>query len=626
MDPLLVKYYESELQFIREMGSEFAREYPKVAASLDIDGTETADPYVERLLEGFAFLAARVHLRIDAEYPRFAQNLLNIVYPEFLSPTPAMTIARLEPSTNASIDDGFEVSKGTTLRANLPRGEQTACEFQTVMPVNLLPLTVSGAEYFSNVGEYVNPAWVGKSRPRGGLRLTLTSTAGQPINEHSLDALDIFLSGQQTQAIKLYELLFARACGVVVEWGAQSKRTTKNLGVQHLGQVGFEVDDAMTPVDARTFSGYRLLREYFAFAERFLFFSVANLAAQLQDCDRDSVDIIVLFDQAESELENRVTAADFSLFCVPTINLFSKSLDRVHLDSRQNEFHLVADRTRPLDYEIYEVGEAVAYGATQDERVDFLPFYKCNDVGSSAEHEAYYTVRRERRLLSTAQKTRGTRTNYIGSEVYVSLVDSSESPFESSLKQLGIKALVTNRDLPLKMAVGRGVSDFSLDTSAPLASIRAVAGPTKPRPSLAHREGEVAWKLISQLSLSYLTVAGDAETGDASALRELLSLYADKNDAAAQKQIDGVQKIRSEHVTRRLPFGGPIAFARGLRIEVTFEEAAFVGSGIFLLGAILDRFFARMVSINSFTETVVVSEERGEVMVWPVRIGQRQIL
>ena len=134
------------------MGAEFAKEYPKVAARLGIDGVETADPYVERLYEGFAFLASRLHLRLDAEFPRFTQSLLELVYPQYLSPTPAMTVVEFLVDSKASLESGAKLPRGTAIRAARKEGEQTACEFRTGHEVNLWPIKISTAEYFSNIG------------------------------------------------------------------------------------------------------------------------------------------------------------------------------------------------------------------------------------------------------------------------------------------------------------------------------------------------------------------------------------------------------------------------------------------------------------------------------------------
>lgn len=217
----------------------------------------------------------------------------------------------------------------------------------------------------------------------------------------------------------------------------------------------------------------------------------------------------------------------------------------------------------------------------------------------------------------------GPRSSYIGSELYLALVDADEAPYRGSLQQLAVSALCTNRDLPLHMPIGRGETDFTLNSGAPVKAVRCVTGPTQPRPSRAH--GDTAWRLISHLSLNYLSLINTDNRPGAAALRELLALYGDLAEASVRRQIDGVVSIRSQPITRRGAIPGPIA-CRGLEVAVNLDESAFEGAGAFLLGAVLERFFAKYVSINSFTETVVRSLERGEMIRWPERIGRRQIL
>jgi len=225
-------------------------------------------------------------------------------------------------------------------------------------------------------------------------------------------------------------------------------------------------------------------------------------------------------------------------------------------------------------------------------------------------------------VLSSEQRRSGTRSTYVGSETFISLVDSQQAPYRQDLRQLGVNALCTNRDLPLFMNVGSGTTDFTLADSAPVKAIRCLAGPSRPQPSRAH--DNQAWRLISQLSLNYLSLSEKGQS--AAALRELLRLYGDDTDPALALQIEGLRDVSCKPCTRRLPMPGPIAFGRGLEITMLFDEHAFRGTGVFLLGAVFERFLARYVSINSFTETVIRTTERGEVMRWKAIPGLRPTL
>jgi type VI secretion system protein ImpG len=279
-----------------------------------------------------------------------------------------------------------------------------------------------------------------------------------------------------------------------------------------------------------------------------------------------------------------------------------------------------------LDFEEYQVTSMTGYGVGDEDRQEFLPFYAASDLTSGDDRGAYFTVRRDPRVLSAKQQRQGPRTSYVGGEVFVALVDANEAPYRHDLRQLGLETLCTNRDLPLTMPVGKSNTDFTLEVSAPVVSIRCLSGPTKPKPSPVFGPGDNAWRLVSHLALNYLSVTDQDERHGAAALRELLSLYSDYGEPAIARQIDGVRSVASSPVIRPVPTDGPMTFARGVQVTVTCDEESFEGTGVFLLGAVLERFFAKYVSLNSFTETVIRTVGRGEIMRWPLRIGRRHVL
>jgi type VI secretion system protein ImpG len=378
-------------------------------------------------------------------------------------------------------------------------------------------------------------------------------------------------------------------------------------------------------VTLRSFQGYRLLHEYFSCPQRFRFFELTGLAPGVKRAESDTIDVAILLGRGDTTLEGMVDASNFALYCTPAVNLFHKPrIDRIHVTDSTHEFHVVADRTRPLDFEIYEVTDVVGHGAGADSEQRFLPFYSAYSSDEDDPQRSYFTTRREPRLVSADQRRRGTRSSYIGSEVFLALVDSIQAPYSADLRQLSMQALCTNRDLPLLMPVGLGKSDFTLNVAAPVASVRVISGPTRPTGALA--DGAVAWRAISHLSLNYLSLVNATPEEGATALRELLGLYAVAADVAAKRQIDAVRSVRVDRVVRRLPGSGPIAFGRGLEITVEVDELGFEGGSAFLLGAVLDQFFARYVSINSVTETVLRSQSRGEINRWTPHWGARPTL
>lgn len=625
MDPRLLKYYNHELQHIREMAGEFALEYPKIAGRLGLDSIECADPYVERLLEGFAYLAARVQLKVDAEFPRFTQHLLDIVYPHYLAPTPSMAVVEMQPDLmEGSLQEGFLVPKATALRGQMYQGEQTACEYRTAHDLTLWPIELSEAEYLSGAGAVANTGVPSVAGLKAGIRLRLKATAGLKFHQIKLNNLPLYLRGTGELPMQIYEQLLANSIAVVVQPTKKPFTWQHTIKQSAVLPLGFATDEALLPYTPRSFQGYRLLQEYFAFPERYMFVELTQLQAALQQSSNDDeIDIFILLNRNNPRLINEVNAKHFALFCTPAINVFSKRADRIHLTNQTNEYHIVPDRTRPLDYEVYQVQEVTGFGSSSDEQQAFLPFYQASSDNSHHQHRAYYSVIRTPRVSSSKQKLQGPRSSYIGNETYVSIVDSNEAPFKSDLRQLGLELLCTNRDLPLRMPIGLGKEDFTIQIGAPVKTIRCLSGPTKPRPSTAHKD--TVWKLINHLSLNYLSIINNNNKEGAAALRSLLSLYGDNSNPSFRKQIEGVLSIQSKPIVRRINTAGPIVFGRGLEITVTVDETAFEGSGVFLLGMVLEQFFAQYVSLNSFTETVLSSSERGEIMRWTLRLGQRQL-
>ena len=624
MDPRLLHYYNQELQHLREMGSEFAHEFPKIAARLGMDGIEVSDPYVERLMEGVAFMAARVQLKLDAEFPRFTQRLLEIVYPGYLAPTPSMLIAQFQPQLGeTNLATGFTIPRGSGMKSLLGKGDATACEFRTAQDVTLWPVAIEQAEYFSFAPDLPLTRLPVGARIKGGVRLRLKATAGLKFDQLQLDRLCLHLAGGDETAYRLYELICGACLGAVIAPVARPWPWHHWLGSAHVQRAGHRDDQALLPVTLRGFQGYRLLQEYFSFPQRFLFAEIDGLAPAMRRHSGDALELVLLFERGDPRLENVVDANNFALNCTPAINLFPKRADRIHLEDRDHEYHVIPDRTRPMDFEVFEVKTVTGYGGGSEGEQPFRPFYAAyhtEDVGE----RAYFTVQREPRLLSAAQKRTGFRSSYVGSEVFISLVDPNEAPHRSGLKQLAVTTLCTNRDLPLSMPLGASKTDFNLDSAAPIDGIRCIKGPSKPYSPLA--QGAVAWQFINHLSLNYLNLTDANEREGAAALRELLALYAVTADAGQKKQIEGVRSVQVRRVVRRLPMPGPITFGRGLEISLNVDEMAFQGGSAFLFSAVMEQFFARHCSINSFTETVLASSERGPIMRWVPRCGQRPIL
>ncbi|MFK7943561.1 MAG: type VI secretion system baseplate subunit TssF [Paracoccaceae bacterium] len=624
MDTRLLKHYEQELGFVREMGAEFAEAYPKIAGRLGMDQLEVLDPYVERMLEGFAFLSARVQLELDLQFPAFTQNLMEIVYPHFLAPTPSMMVARLVPDTaQGGLKEGFVLPRGTTLRGHVLEGEQTACQFRTAHDATLWPLEVAEVEYVEGRSELVAAGLSKGNNARAAIRVRIRATGETPLAELPVDRLSLYLAGAASEPWRLYEALLASSVGVAGRSTDRRADWVEPLG-RAIRPLGFDPNEALLPTPGQSFEGYRLLQEYFAMPERYFFVELGGLQPAFRRAEGKEIDLYVLLSEGNAALK-AITPASFELHAVPAINLFPKRCDRVQVNNTEVEHHVVADRTAPLDYEIYQIEQVTGIMGEGADDVTFRPFYSAEDyTPAGSNHQAYFNLRRRMRQRSEKQRLKGVRTSYLGSEAYVSLADRTQAPYPAGLTQLAVTALCTNRDLPLLTATGTGETDFFLPDGGPISEIRAIVPPTRPRPSPA--QGDRAWQMVSHLSLNYLSIADGDRGKGAAALREMLGLYTPPGEQSVSKQLEGLVSVSSRPIVRRMAEDVLSTAVRGLELRVGFDESYFEGTGCYLLGNVLEAFFARYVTLNSFTETVIHSQQRGDIARWPARSGRRVLI
>ncbi|MGV2293376.1 type VI secretion system baseplate subunit TssF [Trinickia sp. YCB016] len=629
MDPRLLDYYNQELIYMRELATEFAHAHPKIARRLGMQAGEVADPYVERIVESFCFMAARMQIKLDAEFPRFTGRLLEVIYPNYVAPTPSIAVARLYPGrAEGNLAEGYRIARGTSFAAQVPEGEKTACRFTSGQDVTLWPLTITEARLtgvppdIPALDRYVPP----DRQVRGALRLRLSTTGDVRIADlKGLNRLPVYLAGDEQVASRLFELVHAASIASVIaapgEFGAPGRppAAVTHGAVEH---EGLRTDQNLLPLTWTKFHGHNLLHEYFACPARFWFFALNGLGEGLSRTNGSEVEIVVLLDRAPGQLGNLVDASRFALFCTPVINLFRKHTDRIEISPRETEFHLVPARLSPLDYEVFSVETVYGQVAATSAELEFRPLYQTlnNDEGN---HGRYFSTRRERRMVSNSARRYGTRTPYVGTEVFLSLVDQNEAPYGENIRFLSVDALLTNRDLAT-LVPRDGIHDLTTAQSAPVESIGLIRPPSPPKPPYAERE--MAWRLIRQLNFNYLPLDELDHREGGQGLRDLLRLYLSDEGTEHSRQVESLVGAKTRPVTRKLPGTGPMTFGRGIECVLTVDEAGFSGSSPYLFGLILEHWLARHVSINSFTQTELHSMQRGRIARWPVRTGTRGVL
>lgn len=626
MDPQLLDYYNQELTYMREAASEFAVLHPKVARRLGMQGVEIADPYVERLIESFSFMSARMQIKLDAEFPRFTQRLLEVIYPNYVAPTPSIAVAQLHPSiTEGDFSKGYTVPRQTAFFAKVPKGEVTACEFRSGQDVCLWPLEIVSAKLagippdIPAIERYLPPT----VQVTGSLRIQLKVTGELNFCDiQGLDRLPIYLSGENQIASHLFELLHSSAVASLTGIPGDMSNNPHVVTSGALVHEGLAPSQSLLPLTWNTWHGHNLLHEYFVNPSRFYFFTLQHLARGLQKIKGQYAEIVVLLTKDTGKLVGLVDKDQFALFCTPIVNLFDKRTDRIEINPGQTEFHLIPDRSRPMDFEVFSVQEMSGQLSQNTEQLQFRAMYQTlnQDEGN---HGRYFSLRRESRLPSDNVRKYGTRTPYVGTEVFVSLVDQQEAPYSQELRYLSVTTLLTNRDLP-RLVPRNGYDDLSIADSVPVKVVGLVRPPSKPKAPFAR--GETAWRLIRQLNFNYLPLMDMNTRQGAQALRDMLRLFITADDLEAGRQIDSLIGSQITPVTRRLPGSGPLVYGRGVDCELTIDEDGFSGVSPYLFGLVLEHYLARHVSINVFTQTRITSMQRGHVAQWPVRMGNRGIV
>jgi len=617
MDPRLLRLYNEELAYLREGAREFGEEHETVAARLGLKTPTDPDPYVERLLEGVAFLGARVQLKIRDQYPEFTQHLLHAVQPHYLAPTPSICIAAFEPKEgDQALIQGHPVPRGTELQSGGSETEGTPVIFRTAHEVKLWPLRISQAEYLSSRAAVAPYAAAAGCKAEAGLRLRFEAAGGVSLAQLAVDTLPIYLAGSESVPGELYRQFVGETLAVVARRpdSADASAWKRLPGPE---QLGFGDDEALLPPELRSFRGYRLLTEYFACPERFLFIALKGLAEAFA-ASTDQCDVVLLFSRSSPVLGNAVSPASLRLFASPAINLFEKQLGRVQVDPHIHEYHVIPDRTRPLDFEVFRILDVQAYAGDNVQSVTVAPLYAFGALLYNWTDALFYTTQLRWRRLSTREQRQRRRTDYTGTETWISLTSPGDPTRLDDVSELAVRALVSNRELP-ELLTFKGDRHFVVQ-GVPARAITVLRAPTRPRPPLGI--GDAAWRLIAHLTPNYATLAPE-EHDDPSVLRDHLALYGRQDDPMLRRHIDGVLGIRSELVARRVPGMGRMAVARGHRIRIRLDDAAFDQSRLFLFSAVLERFLADFASINSFTECIFSSAQEGEFARWPPRIGRR---
>jgi type VI secretion system protein ImpG len=609
----LLYLYERELSYLRRTGAEFARRYPKVASRLLIEPTKCDDPHVERLLEGFAFLAARVQLKLEDDFSEVTEALLDILYPHYTRPIPSMGMVELHlGGDQAGINSGIRIPRDTLLTTRPIAG--APCQFRTCYDTELWPLTVAAAKWVSP--HELKPP-VRSAEATAALRIELECAPGVTFGELEIERLRFHLSAEPNLASTLYEVLCNGCVEILVrDASGDATREPIDLPASSLQPVGFGEDEGMLPLNRRAFLGYRLLQEYFTFPDKFFFLDLLNLDRVAAAGFGSRVEILLLvkpFQRPDRRhiLETGITRDVIRLGATPIVNLFPQTAEPILLMQRQPEYLVIPDATRRRAIGIYSVDEVVGITPGSPEPLRFEPLYSFRHGADGSRPRLFWKASRRPAEWRIDEAM----------DVYLSFVDNAVRTVHPTADVVTVRLTCHNGDLPSRLPFGDPRGDFEVLASAMVSRVTTLVKPTAVvHPPLGKPQ---MWRLISQLSLNYLSLL----EGGADALRELLRLHNFAETPAGERQIQGILEVRGSPATARIYGEHGLAFARGQRIEIDFDEEQFAGGGVYLLASVLERFLGFFVSLNSFSILAARTRQRKLPMrEWPPRAGWKALL
>ena len=580
--------FRDELTYLRLQGREFARRNPQLAKFL---GEQASDPDVERLLEGFAFLTAKLRLKIEDDFDELTHSLLQLLWPNYLRPTPSMTILRFDPVDRA-ITERQVLPKGMTVLSRPVDG--VACQFRTCADLPIHPLCID-----SVVDEH--------TRDRSVVRVGLRTLSDQDLDRIDCDQLDLHLSGDDTTALTLYLWTARYLDELRIVVGDEVRR----LPAKNIEFPGFSEEDALLPYPRNVFDGYRILQEYFAFPKRFHYLRIRGLRSIWPAAAAQTASLEFHYSRP-MPADVRLRASDIALHCVPAVNLFTHDAEPIILDGCSSDYPLVPSHGPPHAYEIFSIDRVGGSQAEGDQR------------GPSREYTNFDSFQHE------IERAHGRKALYFRARVDRSPVDDGlrhriafmrgdEDAYIGRRETISAELTCTNRQLPL--ALGAGDVCVRTQEIPAYATFTSLIAPTPPlRPVL---DGSLHWTLISNLSLNYLSLLGADPLKAVLRAYDFAALHDVQHERHSRRRIAALGDAKSEPVNRLIK-GRPV---RGLRTLLELDPEGFLCEGdLYLFGTVLSHFFSLYASINSFHLLEVKNLGNNETYAWPLQRGGQPVI
>ncbi len=584
------KYFREELSFLKEQGKEFCEIHPQLSRFLH---GSTTDPDVERLLEGFAFLTARLREKVDDEFPELTHSIINMLWPNYLRPVPSMSIVAFKP--NKGLSEHALIKRGTELDSKAIMG--TKCHFRTCRDVSVYPLSCVHVR-------------VEHTREASSLKLTMKFDSNVSIQDLKLDSLRFYLGGDKHTSQTLYLWLNHYLEQLSVEIDSKEQKLSKSA----FSNVGFGKQQALLPYPTNVYEGYRVLQEYLSFPDAFHFFDVKGLDKVTFNPDQKEFVLLAKFSKTLPK-NVHVGPDSFLLYCTPVINLFGHDAEPIDLHGRKSEYPLIPSTRYPKHYEVFSVDHVEGWRNRADS-ASRLNEKRVYSAFESFQHEVERV--RDRKALYYRTRLKDSLRGD-GFESFLSFVRSDETQSIGVDETISVKLTCSNRLLPLELGIGDICE--ATDTSPNFASFQNITIPSQPlRPIL---DGSLLWTLISNLSLNYLSLLSKDALSSVLRAYDFRALYDRQAERIAKQRLQAIVKVESRPIDKIVQ-GLPV---RGLCSTLYVDQNGFGSEGeLFLFGTVLNHFFALYASINSFHQLELINVTNKEKYTWDSQVGMQPLI
>lgn len=585
----LKDYFQQELNALREDAAGFAHSHPEVARALALYKGRAHDPHVEMLMQSFAWLTGRLSYEMEEDRAALPNALLDILAPHLSAPVPCMAVAEIAVKPDgANFAKGAAIARGRLFRADAADadGNQVTCRFRATQDTPLWPITVTAVQ-LKGAGDTVLPP-----RPRmfSALSVSLAAFGGETLAGLNPQRLRFYIDEEDRQAYPVHDLLATRLSGLAL---CEGGRVVGEWPPEALHWLGYADAEAALPEDGHP--GYRLLQEYFAFPEKFLFFEVAGLdfAGVGRDCE-----LLFLFDAPPRKVELQRDL--LRLNCVPLINLYPTRLEPVRLDHSHYEYRLYGDVARHRHTEVYAIEELVASRPGVAAR-PLAPWFALENGRALEDRDYFYITRRESSRNSDIP----------GSELFVSFLDTGANPTLLEEEIVGGRILCTNRRLPEQLRLG---DMLRLEGPGPVESVSIASKPTAHHtPNLI---GTRPWALAGQLSLNHLSLA-EGE-GALAAFKDLLRQHVGPAAGIGLKQIDGLYQLTCRPGVRHIGRDAWRGFVPALEVRLSLDRSHFSDASAVLFAAVLRHFLTLYAAVNTVVAvSLELRDGKGILKDWP---------